>query len=266
MADLMVTARGAGKDSFGVGAMELIRAKATERVTGHSIYTPATFSMKRGTLLEYVATFLLSQYWQNVYGATWIPIGDNAGATPDFLTKAGEPGDIKCPESEAKMFGYADAIAVDEHGNSDWYALVDWDKGYAWQLATQALACGVEHAWLVYFSDKIKAHKLSEEQQEQVTYILESTGDNLLRLTGQFYEYQFGGLKDTDPGFAFVPRRFRIPSEITAQLKARIEAAEVECQAIAKRYATLMDSAPTPEEVEAVAELMEGADIETEQP
>jgi hypothetical protein len=158
--------------------MELIRNKATERVTGHSIHTAANFAMKRGTLLEFAATFLLSRYWQPVYGATWMPIGTNAGATPDFLDRESNPGDIKCPESEAKVYAYADAVPVGPDGFSEWSDLLEWNKDYAYQIATQALACDTEVAWLVYFSDKIKGQLLTEQEREDVTAILEGAGHN----------------------------------------------------------------------------------------
>jgi len=246
MGKLMTEARSKDDKAAGKlseGALSLIKQKAVERVTKRPSHTAATWSMRRGVLLEHAACYLLSRYWEVVYACTWMPIGENSGATPDFLRKTGSPGDIKCKESEDVMFDLATEVA-------DWQSLLRWNKDEAWQIATQALAAGSTKATLIYFTDKIQTIKISEEEYLTCNAIMEAMGNKLLELTGQIYDYTFND-GDGNPGFAFVAKTIDIPQEAFDRINAVLERAEAECLKYVDLYTPIYTNAPTIEQVEA---------------
>lgn len=211
-------------------AKALISQKAVERLTGKPIQTPANYAMKRGTLLEHAAVHLLSDLWQTINECTWQPLWDNCGATPDGLLNDGTPIDIKCPEGEQQVYEFADQVP-----DGDWEALLKWNKTYAWQIATQALACGTDRACLVYFTDRIKMHPVSKEDADMCNAIMEAVGDKLFNLTGTVYEYRL----NTDGGsygVAYVVRSFKFTPEVFSKIQMVVEAADRECENLVKRY------------------------------
>lgn len=233
--------KAAGK--FGETALSLIKAKAVERVTQRPSHTAATWSMRRGVLLEHAACELLSTYWQECFACTWMPIGENSGATPDFLLRDGSPGDIKCKEDEALVFD----LATEVH---DWESLLKWNKDEAWQIATQAMAAGTTKATLLYFTDKLQVVRITDEEYQAANGIMQLMGDKLFELTGQVYEYTFN-YADGNPGFMFVAKTVDIPTEAFDRIKAVLERAEVACQKWVSIYGPIYNNAPTPEAVEA---------------
>lgn len=246
MGKLMTEPRSAADKAAGKlseGAMSLIKAKAVERVTQRPSHTAATWSMRRGVLLEHAACYLLSQYWQPCYACTWMPIGDNSGATPDLLLRDGSPGDIKCKEDEGLLFD----LATEVH---DWNSLLKWNKDEAWQIATQAMAAGTTKATLLYFTDKLQSVKITQEEYQAANGIMQVMGEKLFELTGQMYEYTME-FADGNPGFMFVAKTIDIPTEAFDRIKAVLERAEVECDKWVKMYAPIYTNAPTTEEVEA---------------
>jgi hypothetical protein len=260
MGKLMTEPRNKGDKEAGnlsETALTLVKSKAVERVIGRPLHTPANFSMKRGTLLEHAACYLLSVYWDALDACTWMPIGDNAGATPDFLKRDNSPGDIKCKESEAEIFDFATEV-------SDWDSLLAFNKDEAWQIATQALAAGTTKATLIYFTDKVAAVHITDEEFLTCNAIMETMGQKLFDLTGQIYDYRYNS-NEGNPGFMFVARTIDIPTEAFDRIRKVIARAEQECQAYVKQYEGIYHGAPSVEEVEAVSDLIEDADIETEE-
>lgn len=233
--------KAAGK--FGETAMSLIKQAAVERVTGRPSHTAATWSMRRGVLLEHAACYLLSRYWQPTYACTWMPIGENSGATPDFLLRDGSPGDIKCKESEGLLFDLATEV-------TDWNSLLKWNKDEAWQIATQAMAAGSTKATLLYFTDKLQSVKITREEYDMANATMQVIGDKLFELTGQMYEYTFDH-GNGEPGFLFVAKTMDIPQEAFDRIRLVLERAEVECDKWVKLYGPIYANAPTPEEVDA---------------
>lgn len=246
-------------------AKTLIITKATEVIKGKPIKTAWSYDMKRGTALEPAMRYLLSQYWQSLertslqHDGLWM-------TTPDSLLRCGEPVDTKCP-GEVVLAKFATEVP-----DGDFQALKDFDRGYAYQLVTQAAACGSTHANLVYCTDKIKAIPLSEKDQA----ILFGTGlhsehegliaegcEDVFAETGHPFEYNWHDQHDS-PGFAFIARRFEIPKEEIEALERAIKRAYVERD---KKVIELRAHlAPSAEQVEAnVAELIEGSDVETEE-
>lgn len=213
-------------------ALTLIATKAVERLMGQPVQTAANFSMKRGTLLEHAATYLLSQHWQPVDACTWMPIGDNSGATPDGLLRDGSPVDIKCPDSPVTLLEFGDAVA-----DGDWLALLDWDRTYAWQIATQALAAGSERASLVYFSDRLPWLRWQDEERDTCNAIMSAEAAKLFNLTSQVYDYH---IPPTCEGWAYVARSFEIPQEAFDQLEDVLRRAEAECLTLVERYAAIL--------------------------
>jgi len=212
------------------GAKAIISAKAVERITGRPVHTNANFAMKRGTLLEHAAVYLLGQHWQEVSACTWQAMGTNSGATPDGLLVDGTPIDIKCPESEVQLFEYMDQV-------HDWQSLLKWDKNYAWQIATQAMACGTDKAGLVYFTDKVHSHVLDDEQAATCNAIMAAVGDKLFNLTGQIYDYQLERI-DGVCGFAYAPKIIAIPTEAFERISDVLRVCEVECLKMVERYSS----------------------------
>ncbi len=210
---------------FSEGAKTLIAKKATERVKGAPIHTHADFSMRRGTLLEHAAIHLLSQHWKPIDACTYMAYRDNSGATPDGLVR--EPGtptmDIKCKEDESMLLQYAASVP-----NNDFEALKAWDRDEAYQIATQAAAAGSTRAYLIYFTDKLPAIRIDDEQAETCNRIMEMIGEKLFTLTGQPHEYRLC-MNDGEYGFAFVARWFDIPAEVVAIINKALDRAEVEC-------------------------------------
>lgn len=229
-------------------ALTLVKNKAVERVIGRPLHTPANFSMKRGTLLEHAACYLLSIYWEALDACTWMPIGDNSGATPDFLKRDNSPGDIKCKESEAEIFDFATEV-------NDWDSLMAFNKDEAWQLAVQALAAGTTNATLIYFTDKVAAVHITDEEFQTCNAIMEVMGDKLFDLTGQVYDYRFNS-NQGNPGFMFVAKNIEIPVEAFDRIHKVLDRAEVQCMEYVKQYGAIYHGAPTVEEVEEVAELV----------
>src|SRR5574343_714292 len=227
---LMTPPRSKGK-TWSDTALTLIATKAVERLTGQPVQTAANFSMKRGTLLEHAATYLLSQHWQPVDACTWMPIGDNSGATPDGLLRDGSPVGIKCPENPVTVLEFGDAVP-----DGDWLALLDWNRTYAWQIATQALAAGSDRASLVYFSDRLPWLQWQEDERDTCNAIMSAVGDKLFNLTTQVYDYH---IQPTCEGWAYVARSFGIPQEAFDQLEEVLKRAEVECLSLMERYAAI---------------------------
>ena len=238
-------------------AKTLIAQKATEVVKGAPIKGPLSYDMKRGMALEHAMRYLLTQYWRQVDGTSlqhngvWM-------ATPDGLLRNGEPGEIK-NTNEVEMMRFGDEVP-----DGDWQALKAWSKTYAYQIATQAAACGSTHANLIYCTDKIKAIPLSEKDHaiifgaglhDEHGGLIAQSCQEIFDESGHIFEYHWHDQND-EPGFAFIARRFEIP-------QAELDALEV---AIKKVVAYRANLAPTAEEVEAtVAELIEGSDVETEE-
>lgn len=218
-------------------AKTLIAEKATEIVKGSPIKGPLTYDMKRGMALEHSMRYLLSQYWKPI-DATSLQHNGVWMATPDGLLRNGDPCDIKCcNEVDTMRFG-------DEVPDGDWEALKSWNKTYAYQIVTQAAACGSTYANLIYCTDKIKAIPLSEKDQAIIFGVgLHSEHDGLIAQScqeifdesGHLFEYLWHDQHD-EPGFAFIARRFQIPDEELRALEAAIHKAYVERDNYIYRY------------------------------
>ena len=267
-ADLMTEPRSKAAKEAGElseSARTLIAQKATEIVKGAIVRGPLTYPMKRGMALERAMRYLLSEHWQVVdrtslqRNGVWI-------ATPDGLLSNGEPCDIKCAD-EVTTLRFADEVP-----DGDWNAMKAWSKTYAYQIATQAAACGSTHANLIYCTDQIKAIPLSEKDvimiggeglHDEHGGLVSQGCQEIFDETGHLFEYQWHDLHN-EPGFAFIARRFEIPKEELHKLHVAIDKATEERDKTVIRYRAHL--APPVEEVEAhVAELIEGSDVETEE-
>jgi hypothetical protein len=271
--------RKAGIVLFGEGALTYIGEKAAERIAATPEHSQATGSMRRGTVLEFAALYLLTQYWKPVDGCLTKFYGDNAAATPDGLVDdATATMDLKCPEAFTDVLLYADQVP-----DGDFEALEAWNRIYAWQVMMQAKASGLKYGYLVYFTDRMSWVKLSAEDQENVRLVLETACERASQENEYPYHYTFA----TD-GFAFAARRFELTEERSQRIDQVLKAAEVECgkaeirfreqleksKAAAELNAVIAspqvaeavaDLVPTPEEVEATSTVIEAEDIETEE-
>lgn len=204
---------------FGDIARKLIASKAGERARNVYEYSADTPSTRRGTILEHAARILLSKYWQQVDGSAWTPLDDNSGATPDGNVKRGtETLDFKCPEA------FADVLLFDELPDGDFDALEDWDKGYAWQIMTQAKAFGVKWANLVYFTDRLPITPISLVEREEVQAVMDYLANELEERTGRSWHYQFA-----TQGFHFAVKRYELTEERSAKIDAVLASAEKVC-------------------------------------
>ena len=210
-------------------AKTLVMAKATEIIKGAVVRGPLTYPMKRGMALEPAMRYLLSEYWQTM-DATSLQHDGVWMATPDGLLRNGEPCDIKCTE-EVTMMQFADEVA-----DGDWDALKAWNKTYAYQLATQAAACGSTHSNLIYCTDAIKAIPLNEKDiaiiigsglHNEHGGLIAQGCEEIFDETGYAFEYQWNDAY-SNPGFAFIARRFEIPKDELEQLEKAIRGAYVE--------------------------------------
>jgi hypothetical protein len=234
--------RGQGIVLFGEGALTYIAEKAAERVACLPIQSSPTGSMRRGTVLEFAALFLLTQYWKPVDGCLTKFYGDNAAATPDGLVDdATATMDLKCPESFADVLRYAEEVP-----DGDFDALEAWNKTYAWQVMMQAKASGLKYGYLVYFTDRMPWVKLTDEDQEHVRLILETACERASQESEYPYHYTFAS-----DGFAFAARRFELTEERSKRIDQVLQAAEVECVTLAETYRTLM--AGSREQAEVIA-------------
>ena len=210
---------------FGDTARKLIASKAGEPVTGEYEYSADTPSTRRGTILEHACRILLSKYWQPVDGSAWTPLGENSGATPDGTVRKGrETGDFKCPEA------FADVLLFDELPDGDFEALEEWDKGYAWQIMTQAKAFGVKWANLVYFTDRLPITPITFVEREEVQMVMDYVANELEERTGRSWHYQFA-----TQGFHFAVKRYELTEERSAKIDAVLASAEKVCVGIVEK-------------------------------
>lgn len=220
----------AGEVLFGDGAMTLIAQKAAERVSGVEEFSAATYAMKRGTVLEHGARYLLGRYWQHIDKATWAPFGANTGATPDGRLADGSPVDIKCPDGITDVLRFGVEVP-----DGDFHALEAWNKGYAWQVMHQAYCDGAKSAWLVYFTDRLPWIKLTEEERDAVQCIIDEQCAEFNQENLFPFEYTFGS-----PGFAFVARRFDLTQERADLIDRTLAAAEVACENLACSFRSVL--------------------------
>lgn len=211
----------AGEVFFGDGARQLIATKACERMGDVSEQGPSTRSMDRGTVLEHAAVHLLGRKWKPIELATYMRLGDNSGATPDGLMEEGTATvDIKCPEALADLMRFDLDVQSD-----DFDSLEAWDKVYAWQVMTQAKAAGVTRAYLIYFTDRLPLHVLTEEERASVQTIIDWHCEERSKNRDYPYQYRFAS-----NGFAFVAKWFTLTDELSARIDRTLAAAESELQ------------------------------------
>ncbi len=205
---------------FGDTAKRLIIQKAIER-NGGILPNPTSYAMTRGTLLEPAARILLSKYWTEIDGATFVPYGENSGCTPDgYIGQGSSTWDLKCPQDPADLMLYADAVP-----DGDFEALVAWNSIYAWQIMHQAKCCGVKYCTLTYFTDMYPLIPISDEERDEAQVHIDFWAERLAEQTGKPCAYQFAS-----NGFAYVSRQFELTEAISARIDAALQQAEVLCQ------------------------------------
>lgn len=210
--------REAGK--FGATAMSLITAKAIERLTGVWANDVDTPLMRRGLLLEPAALHILDNHWRPCDITTWQPWGENFGSTPDALVDRGAATlDLKCPGNYVDVVRFEDEVI-----DGDFDTLLAWDTAYAWQIMCQALTCGVKECWLVYFTDRLPIHKLTDDERQEVQLLI----DHRAEQESQERLYPWSYLYGSD-GYFFSAKKFTLTTEIEEQILSTLERAEVEC-------------------------------------
>lgn len=217
-------AREAGE--FSATARALITAKAIERLTGVWMNDVDTPLMRRGLLMEPGAMYCLSKHWQPVDCCTFQPMGNNFGSTPDLLTRVPDPGDLKCPGNAADVVRFADEVHDD-----DFDSLLRWDKDYAWQTQCQALTCGSERCWLIYFTDRLPIIPLSDEDMEEIQTLTDARAEQYSQESRFPWSYSFA--EQNDPyaprGFFYAARWFSLTEERRDLILSTLERAEIEC-------------------------------------
>lgn len=237
-------------------AKTLVAAKAVERLTCVWIKTDETPIMKRGLLLEPGALHILSKEWMPIDMCSWQPYGDNCGATPDGLVDQGRATmDLKCPGNAAEVVRFADEVV-----DGDFDSLLEWDRDYAWQIMVQALVCGVKTAHLVYFTDRLPVIRLSDEQRDEAQRVIDHFAEQ--RSQESLYPWQY---TLASSGYFYAAKSFTLTNDIEVRIKGALERAEAECLRVMDRYRAILGGTPSPEAVEAVADLLEGQDIETDE-
>ena len=176
-------AREAG--AFGAEGTGYIFAKAIERLTGVPMDDAgSTPVMRRGLLLEPAALHILSTAWKPCEACTWQAYGDNLGSTPDALVEAGHATmDLKCPGNPADVVRFADEVV-----DGDFDTLLAWDSTYAWQVMVQALTCGCDTAHLVYFTDRLAIHRLTDEQLQEAQTLIDLRAEQYEKLSQRLGE------------------------------------------------------------------------------
>jgi hypothetical protein len=210
-------------------AKALVAAKAIERVTGIPSHRTQTSSMRRGTVLEHAAKWILSQQWKPIHDCTFQPLGKNSGATPDGLI-GDETLDIKCPEDPVDVFLFGTEVA---DGNFD--ELCKWDRNYAWQIMVQAKAAGSKYGNLLYFTDRLPVHPLTEEDRDMAQMII----DKICELQNQDNEYPYHYRFERN-GFFYAVRRFELTQERSERIDRVLETAEIECVKMMEQFKELI--------------------------
>lgn len=222
--------REAGK--FGATAASLITAKAIERLTGVWANDVSTPIMRRGLLIEPAALHILNKHWRPVDPTTWQPWGQNFGSTPDGLVDRGAATmDLKCPGNYVDVVRFADEVQ-----DNDFDSLLAWDRDYAWQIMVQALTCGVDTAWLVYFTDRLPHCELSIDERQEVQSLIDARADQYSQENEYPWSYTFGS-----GGYFFAARRFTLTKEIEQTILSTLERAEAECLRVMDRLRPLLD-------------------------
>jgi hypothetical protein len=217
--------------AWGKTAQGLITAKAIERLTGKWMNDVDTQPMRRGLLLEPAALYLLSKHWRTVEGVTWQAWGDNFGSTPDALVDRGAATmDIKCPGNAADVVRFADEVV-----DGDFDSLLAWDKGYAWQIMCQALTCGVKDCWLVYFTDRLPIHVLTNDERQEVQTLIDLRAEQHSQESFFPWRYDFAS-----EGYFYAAKMFTLTDEIEGRIISTLARAEAECVATVERLKPLL--------------------------
>lgn len=208
---------------FGDTARKLIVQKAIER-NGGSTPNPTSYAMMRGTLLEPAARMLLSKYWTEIDGATYVPLeGFNGGATPDgYLWHGSSPWDLKCPQDPADVVLFAQSVH-----DMDFDSMLEWNSLYAWQIMMQALCCGTKYCTITLFTDMLPLVAITDEDRDEAQQLIDFHAERLTEITGRSASYQFA-----DNGFAHASRRFELTEARALRIKAALTQAEAECVAV----------------------------------
>lgn len=210
--------RDAGR--FGATAMNLIRAKAIERLTGQWMNDVDTPLMRRGLLLEPAALYVLNNHWRPCDPTTWQPLGDNFGSTPDALVNRGRATmDLKCPGNAADVVAFADEVI-----DGDFASLLAWDSNYAWQIMCQALTCGVRECWLVYFTDRLDIHALRDDERDVVQALIDHRAEQHSQESLYPWEYTYAS-----GGYFYAAKSFTLTEEIERAILSTLDRAEMEC-------------------------------------
>jgi hypothetical protein len=222
-------------------AKSLIYEKATELIKGSPVRRALTYDMKRGMALEHSMRYLLNEYWKPV-DRTSLQKNGIWMSTPDGLLTNGEPLDIKCP-GEVEVVRFADEVV-----DGDWNSMLKFNKGYAYQLLTQAVSCGTTYANIAYCTDKIKARKLSEKDvamifgeglHDEHSGLLAQACQEIFDESGHVFEYLWHD-RYSEPGFFFAVRRFEIPQEQIERMGLALQRAYAERDKYVDRLSKLI--------------------------
>src|SRR5690606_19709466 len=173
-------------------------------------------SARRGLLLEPAALHLLNERWRPVDPTTWQPYGDDLGSTPDALVDHGRGTlDLKCPANPADVVRFGMDVQ-----DGDFLSLCGWNRNYAWQVMVQALTCGCNEAHLVYFTDRLPVHKLTNDERDVVQDIIDHRAEQYSQESTWPWSYTYAS-----QGYLYVARSFTLTDEIRERILATLDRA-----------------------------------------
>lgn len=158
--------------------------KATELVYGvDEEENFETFDMKRGTELEPIAFRKFKELKEfdflDVQEATFFPLGDNAGSSPDGLVGHDEILEIKCPRSTKFFKLVAQGKEV-------------IDKGYLDQMQMQMLCTNSKRCYFfnyIIFRGREMWHEIIIDRDEERIELIKKRIEEATKLRNEFVEY-----------------------------------------------------------------------------
>lgn len=136
-------------EGFGATAVALVKQKAMELFLGHAIEDGVdSYDMRFGRYMERPAR----DFFEDLTGAktidcTFVPYGDSAGGSPDFVTDGAVLGEIKVPKPSTHADYLLDIVTLDD--------LKRVKKEYWHQIQANMVFTGLSEAVFISFDPRM---------------------------------------------------------------------------------------------------------------